>query len=239
MSYLVVDADIVAYQAAAVSEHPINWGEGLWTLHAWEEDVSSYIDDYMFKLKEEAGVTRLVAAISDANNFRKEVAHDYKQNRTNTRRPMLLQFAKDYMYATWEGVIWPNLEADDVLGIMGSRDEDCIIWSADKDLKTIPCRQLVEGEVIEQTQEAADYWFYYQTLVGDATDNYKGCPRIGDVKAREILDKEATWERVVEAFEKAKLSEEVAIQQARLARILRDGEYNHDTGEVKLWTPTS
>ena len=36
-------------------------------------------------------------------------------------------------------------------------------------------------------------------------------------------------------FEKHGLSEEVAIENARLARILRNGEYNFDTKEVKLW----
>ena len=37
------------------------------------------------------------------------------------------------------------------------------------------------------------------------------------------------------AFEKAGLSEEDALENAMLARILRDGEYNNETGEVKLW----
>jgi DNA polymerase-1 len=40
---------------------------------------------------------------------------------------------------------------------------------------------------------------------------------------------------VLDAFESKGLGEEVAIENARLARILRDGEYNFETKEVKLW----
>jgi len=42
---------------------------------------------------------------------------------------------------------------------------------------------------------------------------------------------------VVAAYNKKGLSEEVALENARLARILRNGEYDTDTGEVKLWNP--
>ena len=31
---LVIDGDILAYQIATNNERPINWGDGLWTLHA-------------------------------------------------------------------------------------------------------------------------------------------------------------------------------------------------------------
>jgi len=74
-----------------------------------------------------------------------------------------------------------------------------------------------------------------QTLMGDSTDNYKGCPKVGLKTAEKILAENSTWETVVAAFEKAGLSEEDALENARLARILRDGEYNNETGEVKLW----
>ena len=89
-----------------------------------------------------------------------------------------------------------------------------------------------------------------QTLTGDQTDGYKGCPAVGSVTAAKILQKaidEGTpwaneedlmrlyWKHVVMAYIKAGLNEEVAIQQARLARILRHGEY--ENGKVQLWNP--
>jgi DNA polymerase-1 len=43
------------------------------------------------------------------------------------------------------------------------------------------------------------------------------------------------WKIVVKAYEKAGMNEQDALQQARVARILRHGEYDKKTGEVKLW----
>ena len=64
-----------------------------------------------------------------------------------------------------------------------------------------------------------------------------GCPKIGGVTANKLLDVDCSWDTVVNTFAKQGLGEAVAIEQARLARILRNGEYDTDTGEVKLWTP--
>ena len=112
-----------------------------------------------------------------------------------------------------------------------------VIWSSDKDLLTIPAYHLIDGKVVEVNKEEADYNFLYQTLVGDSVDNYKGCPSVGAKTADKLLlDKGATWNTVVEAYASKGLGEEVAIENARLARILRDGEYNFKTKEVKLWT---
>ena len=54
MTQLIIDGDIIAYKAAATSETPINWGDGLWTLHAHEEDVKKYVDDFIFTLKKDS-----------------------------------------------------------------------------------------------------------------------------------------------------------------------------------------
>ena len=42
---------------------------------------------------------------------------------------------------------------------------------------------------------------------------------------------------MVAAYEKAGMTEEEALVQARVARILRNAEYTRKTGEVILWTP--
>jgi len=236
MKRLLIDGDIVAYKAATSAETPINWGDGLWTLHCYEDEVKIRIDDQINKLMEAPVDTHLIA-FTDTTNYRKDVAPYYKLNRKKVRKPMLLQWAREYMIEKYNVEIWKGLEADDVLGILGSKSERNIIWSADKDLLTIPALHWIDGEVVQITEEEADYQFYYQTLVGDNTDNYKGCPSVGAVKAKKILEGNCTWETVVNTFKDQGLSEEVALENARLARILRDGEYNIDTGEVKLWTP--
>lgn len=236
MIRLLIDGDIVAYKAATSAETPVNWGDGLWTLHCWEDEVRARVDEQINKLME-APVDNHLIAFTDKTNYRKDVASYYKLNRKEVRKPMLLNWAKEYMNQEYNVEIWKGLEADDVLGILGSQSERNIIWSADKDLLTIPAKHWINGEVVTITEEEADYQFYYQTLVGDPTDNYKGCPSVGAVKAQKILKGNCTWEAVVNTFKAQGLSEEVALENARLARILRDGEYNRKTGEVKLWTP--
>tara|TARA_R100000951_G_scaffold18846_2_gene15497 strand:- start:2868 stop:3590 length:723 start_codon:yes stop_codon:yes gene_type:complete len=234
---LLVDGDIVAYKAAVVAETPIDWGDGFWSLHAFEKDVISHMSVFMADIKEQSGCTDFITCLSGDNLYRKDVAPYYKANRKGTRKPMLLHFAKKYLADNYNGRVEDKLEADDLLGILGSADKNTVIWSIDKDLLTVPAYHLIEGKIVEVDQEEADYNFLYQTLVGDSVDNYKGCPSVGAKTADKLLlDKGATWQTVVEAFESKGLGEEVAIENARLARILRDGEYNFKTKEVKLWT---
>lgn len=237
MTLLLIDGDIVAYKATVSAETPINWGDGLWTLHCYEQDVALRLDEQIDKLVSEAPVQDCVVALSDKENYRKELAPYYKANRTNTRKPMLLQWAREYIQSKYNTVIYRRLEADDVLGILGSANTDTIIWSEDKDLRTVPAKHWIDGDVVEISEEEADYNFFTQTLVGDPTDNYKGCPSVGHKTAEKILEFGDGWGAVVRAFISKGLSEEVALENARLARILRNGEYDTDTGEVKLWTP--
>lgn len=233
---LLVDGDIVAYKAAVKAETPIDWGDGVWTLHAREQDVIISMEQFMEKIIIESGCELVITCLSGDKLYRKDVAPYYKANRKDTRKPMLLKFAKKYLFDKYGGLVEDKLEADDLLGILGSANKHCVIWSADKDLLTIPAYHLIDGKVVEIDEEEADYHFLSQSLIGDATDNYKGCPTVGAVKADRILSQHgATWQTVINTYEKHGLSEEVALENARLARILRDGEYDFETKEVKLW----
>jgi len=226
---LIIDADIIAYKAAASCEHPIHWGDGLWTLHSFEQDVATYVSLFVDKLMEQAKTDKVMCCLSDKENFRKELAPYYKANRADTRKPMLLQYARDYIKDNWDTTIIDKLEADDVIGITAT-EQDCIIWSEDKDLMTVAGKHLVGDEIVEVTQDEADHRFYTQVLTGDTADNYKGCPGIGAVKAERILTppegETATnlwrWSQIVATYEKAGLNQAEATLQARLAHIKRE-----------------
>ena len=239
---LLIDGDIVAYKVASACEHPVDWGDGLWTMHSYETEIEEGVDNFISQLKSQAKADTILTALSDTRNFRKEqVSAYYKANRSGQRRPMLLNYARDYLRQHHNGESMRQLEADDVLGIYATSFKDNIIWSEDKDLRTIPAKHLIDGEVVEITEEEADRNFYIQALAGDIVDGYSGCPRIGIKTAEKILDEPPYWEKVVAAYYKAGLSEEVALENARLARILRKGEYleGYDKeGDVSLWTPT-
>ena len=234
---LLLDGDIIAYQCATICEKPINWGDGLWTLHSYEDDVRRSVDDYVNRLKEQAGLNEVLTAISDTKNFRKDVAPYYKENRKDIRKPMLLGFAKEYLSDKSTGMVLPTLEADDVLGIYTSKYPDSYVcWSLDKDLRSIPGYHLIDGVIKEITEEEADLAFYTQVLTGDMVDNYPGCPRVGPKTAEKILNNaDDKWEAILAAFKKAGLNADQALEQAQLARILRHTDYKWDEREVILW----
>ena len=74
-------------------------------------------------------------------------------------------------------------------------------------------------------------------MVGDVTDSYGGIYGIGPKKAEAILGSRPTWAAVEQAFIKAGMTRDDAIQQARLARILRASDYDLEKGEIILWNP--
>ena len=75
----------------------------------------------------------------------------------------------------------------------------------------------------------------YQTLTGDSTDGYSGCPSVGDKTARKILGDNPTWGDVISAYEKRGLTEQDAMVQARVARILRFKDYDFVKHQPILW----
>ncbi len=258
MTIALVDADILAYQAAAASEQPIQWDDGLWTLHAFENEGERRFDEMLDNIAKAVEADKVILALSDSENWRKGVLPTYKSNRAATRKPMLLKHLKDRAMENYVVFMRPTLEGDDCLGILGTRKKtgDCIICSLDKDLKTIPGRHYNFGhkEFFEVTPQQADYWHMLQTLTGDATDGYTGCPSIGPKTAEKILRaaldegtteatpqqlREIYWQHVVKAYAKAGLSEEEALTQARVARICRSSDYDFSTDQVILWSPNN
>ena len=77
-----------------------------------------------------------------------------------------------------------------------------------------------------------------QTLAGDQTDGYGGVPGIGVKRAEALFkDKGYSWKTVVKAFKDRDLSEEDALVNARLARILTVDDYDFEKKEPILWSP--
>jgi DNA polymerase-1 len=193
MTTLLIDGDIVAYQAAAATEVAVKWDEDLWTLHAYESEGQALIKQKITSMLEKTGADHYKLYLTGSKNFRTEVLDSYKGNRKDVRKPLTLKPLKQWMIDEYQAVLREPFEADDLLGIRGSDDDDTIIVSEDKDLKTIPCRYFnpahPEDGIITISESAADLMFLTQVLTGDVVDNYKGCPKIGPVKAQQILTK--------------------------------------------------
>ena len=55
---LLIDGDIVAYQAASASEHPIQWDDDTWTLHSFESETCQKADEIIDNLMEQSECKR-------------------------------------------------------------------------------------------------------------------------------------------------------------------------------------
>lgn len=250
--HLLFDADMIVFRTCAAAEQEINWYGDLWTLHSDLAEVKDAIDtmivsitDKVLRHMEHEGAYDITMCFSSYPYFRSKVYPPYKLNRVAKRKPLAYHSAVEWVKKNYNVLSIPNLEADDLLGIYGTRPSyaPAVIISGDKDMRSIPCPfyNFIQDTFHKTTQEEADYQFLYQTLVGDATDNYKGCPKIGEVGAKKILDKDCSWDAVVAAYAKAGLSEEEALTQARVARILRYEDVDYDDVDARLkpilWTP--
>ena len=243
MTTALIDADVLAYQAAAACEKATDWGDGLWTLHSFESEVEDAFTAKLRAVLDAVEATNHILAFTASNNWRLKVLPTYKGNRADKRKPLLLPYIRTWAMDHHKSIVIDTLEGDDVLGILATRGDypSSVICSIDKDFKTIPGAFFDFGrdKTYEITQADADWWHLYHTLVGDTTDGYKGCPGVGDVGARKILALEGDpWENVVGAFTKAGLNEACALQQARVARICRSSDYDYLNNSVILWSPT-
>ena len=236
---LLIDGDIVVYQYSSTVEHEVDWGNDVWSLWADAKEAQQLILQYIDILVDETAADDFIFCFSDKDNFRKDIDSNYKSNRKGKRKPVCYKALKQWITDKYQTETWDRLEADDVMGIMATStmlEGEKVIVSEDKDLKTIPGLLWRSGEMLNISQEEADYNHLYQTLVGDATDGYPGLRGVGDKRATELL-KTPTWETVVKAFEKAGQDEKDALVQARLARILRASDYNFEFDQPKMWSP--
>jgi DNA polymerase-1 len=253
MRSLIIDGDVLVYQFAHSCQVETRWERDVWMWHANAQEARCKVAQYMDELLERTDSDELFVALSDLDgNFRKSVCSSYKANRAGIKRPLLFGELRRFFLEEYEAVVFPNLEGDDVLGIMGTDpchgDDEVVIASIDKDMKTVPGLHYDwthhERGVVEITPWEAKRNHLIQTMTGDATDGYGGCPGIGPVRAAKVLEgmdlheEKSWWDEVVKAFRKAKLNEYCALEQARLAYILQYGDYDEDTHKVSLWEPT-
>ncbi len=133
----------------------------------------------------------------------------------------------------------PTLEADDAMGIYATKHPGNMIVSPDKDMKQIPGELYNLNETFTVTPEEGATWHLTQTLSGDQTDGYGGVPGIGIKRAETLFkDKGCSWKTVVDAFKEKDLTEQDALINARLARILTVEDYDFKNNRPILWDPS-
>ncbi|MGY5795193.1 hypothetical protein ACXHXM_34120 len=270
MKTLLIDGDALVYQLAFSAEVKTNWAdegeEPIITIHADEAETTFRLVRAVDKLKQVHWADEVVFALSDPHeNFRLDFWPTYKGNRKDSRKPILHERMREVVQEKFKTYLKPRLEADDTIGIIATnpfiiRGEKIII-SDDKDFNTIPGERFkfrvdASGEYPHwnQTERAAIAYHLQQTLSGDMTDFYPGCPKMGPVKAEKLIEtlhaewhaeNEATgisltqfiWPHILDKYAEKGLDEPYALAQARCARILRSQDFDFKTQSPILWTP--
>ena len=241
---LLIDADVLAFEAAVIAEESIEWKDEMWTVHADMALAKARVINRVEEFKDMMKTNSVTMCLTDRANFRRILNPDYKANRSKSRLPIILRQVKQWIIEELDGQMWANLEADDVISILATdkeMDEETIIISIDKDFKSVPgiFYDYNKGEYHHPTEEEADNYHLVQTIAGDHTDGYSGVPGIGVTRAERLLEKDGySWETVVKSYEKAGLTENEALTNAWMARLLRADNYSFRTNTIKkLWTP--
>lgn len=277
---LLLDADFLAFQAAARVTRVVEWEDGILTTWADLEEAKEAFCSSVEALtsrNKRWSTAKVIMCFTDDHNWRKDVLPSYKAARSGVGKgkPLAYWLLVEWIMENYECFLRPGLEGDDCMGILSTKPSligctHTIIVSPDKDFKTVPGEffWMTTGETLVLTQEDADYWHMYQTLMGDSTDGYAGCPGMGPGSAAEFLADpyvaiqatkvlksgprkgqeetywtkrplepgEDLWDGIVSLFQKAGLTEEDALVQARVARILRASDFDFKEKRPILWT---
>lgn len=237
MRTILVDGDTVAHQCAYASSDV-------------ERIAVNKVRKYMRAVRD---CTAAIVCLSDPSRryFRHAIWDGYKPDRGNDKRELIAK-CKAALAGAFDTRWLPELEGDDVIGILATHPTavpgEKVMVSCDKDMLTIPgghYNPQYERKLIV-TPEQADRVHLIQTLIGDGTDGYPGCPGVGEARVNKILPKVSdtdpewyrrAWLNVCLAFKRAGRTEVDALHQAWLARILRATEYDLDRKEIRLWEP--
>lgn len=251
MRTLLIDGDLYAYVESIAVEEVVSWENkpGLFTLHSNVGPAMANFASLVTRLKRELQADGVLIALSDPmhRNWRVDLWPQYKAHRRKVgmRKPICYGPLIQQMMERYKCIYFPRLEGDDVLGWLAGNprvEGEKVIVSIDKDMHTIPDVAIYNTRSEELTPphsvETADYHHMLQTLVGDTSDGYPGCPGVGKVSAPKLLaDTSNMWSAVHAAYLKKDKTEADALMQARLARILRFEDYDIKKGKINLWSP--
>ena len=203
----------------------------------------------------------LVYSHQSRRNFRKVLLPlQYKAGRA-TEKPGGYYDVLERVIEKFPAFAIDGVEGDDTCGILHTSKDfgETVTVSTDKDFFTLPGlhynpMKMAEAQVV--TPNHATHFWMWQVLVGDPADGYKGCPKIGKVKAGKILGNQVDdeprpevyeymlWEAVYNTYRDRMTGPDcevmdAAVMQARMARILHRCDYSQAHNMIRLWHPDS
>lgn len=249
---ILLDGDIFAFRCSSAVQKDIDWGDGLWTCHAYLNEAIGYFEAYteiVFsalcdKIQIDLKNSEIIYCFSDpqGNNFRKTINPQYKYNRKASRKPTCYSALVDYIKHNNNNkyIYGISLEGDDCISILATEKNyrgKSLIVSADKDFNTVPDTYFynINKDDLKYISPRDAYRnLMIQTLTGDTADNYSGCPSLGKVRASRLINKEKNsynlWELVENTFVSNGATKEDALMNFTMAYLLHssDVKVNND-----------
>lgn len=238
---LLIDADYFLYRAATSAEEEMVFDEDTTVVVGDFQKGKRLVKAEFKKLCERFDTDKVLLTFTSKDNFRKDIDPSYKSNRTK-RKPCGYKKLKDWAKEAYPSIDKPRLEADDVMGILATNGKltNFILVSPDKDMQQIPCRIYNLKDEFSVTPEEGIRKLYEQALTGDSTDGYSGCVGVGPKKAAAILKSAKDgdyWTVVRDAFIEHEMTEEDALRNLRLARILQHTDWDAKNQSYIPYTP--
>ena len=237
---ILCDADFIVYKACAAAESEVDFGNDVILVTSHFSDAYNATKREITKLQNKLGAfADIILFFSDSANFRKKILPDYKGHR-NRKKPCGYKRVINELKKEYKVILKPTLEADDAMGIYATKYPGNIIASPDKDMRQIPGQLYNFDEVFTIDPEEVAKWHLIQSCAGDQTDGYSGVPGIGVKRATTIFEEKGySWKTVLGMFKEKGYTEEDALTNARLARILTVDDYDFTKKQPKLWSPSS
>ncbi|UOS30028.1 DNA polymerase I [Helicobacter pylori] len=154
---------------------------------------------------------------SQTKTKRAEKLGEYKQNRKDAPKEMLLQIPIALEWLQKMGFICVEVsgfEADDVIASLATLSPyKTRIYSKDKDFNQLLSDKitLFDGKTEFSAKDCVEKYGIlpsqftdYQGIVGDSSDNYKGVKGIGSKNAKELLQRLGSLEKIYENLDLAK-----------------------------------
>lgn len=233
----LIDGDTIIFKVAVTHQDDFSWDE--------DSEDDSYFD-YQLACrtlhKELKAILDKVKCreyefhLTGSNNFRHTLG-DYKQNRKDKVLPVGLQPLRQYAMENLTAFMAEGMEADDVVVYKKNHfPDDYVLCAIDKDVLYQSVGKHYNyntGETVRVTAEEANRYMYFQVLTGDTTDGYKGCYKIGKVKAAQMLEANPEdYEMIVaKAYKKAGHDYDYMLSQYRMASM---NQYNGELHEIVL-----
>jgi hypothetical protein len=176
----VIDADSLLYMIAYTEPSP--------------NVARKRLDEAITNIIEHVEASEAVVFVKGQNNFRYIVDIEYKQHRGKSIDDDVkerLDRLYEYAYETY--ITSDDAEADDYCYIYAEEALELgkcpIVCHIDKDLNMIPGwhYNFKKKESYFVSPESAYVFLMTQILTGDAADNIKGLPKVGPVKAANLL----------------------------------------------------